>query len=643
VKFTLIATFASLLSGQSVPAPYQFAGLKARPETHSLRKPIADPAIAAIPAADGEAYVFEGFTGKLYRLRYAAFDMTEIPVTTTLEGGRVYSMAVDRDGLLYLPDPRSGRVLRIAPDGQAAVLTSGLDRPHSTAIDPSGNVFIADTSSIRRVDLQGRISHFAGASRAISPRGIATDKRGNLYVTTNGLEQLVVLNPAGERVGIRQIQDPALPGVPAPVAPAQQGLLAAVQPARDGSIYVADTQRHVIWKVGTNGYWSVAIGRAVTATDRFGSYVPGDYYGNGPLTGSEHFNAPVSLSMDASGRLLIADDGNVAVRLYTPGESLVTVAGNNRCCYQEEQIPANEATIEWPRGLAADTKGNVFLADPRSGRVRKIDAAGRISTVLGNGSLEARSGVPATGTGAQPYAVAVDSKGNLYVSEPGLKMVRRVTADGFVESIAGPASGTFPLDLITHPGSEALAVGADDALYYLAECTVNRWFAGKIDVVLANACVTTADGNVQKPVGIAVSPSGEIYLSTGTYQNIRVFRDGSMLRTFDVFPFGNQGFPYSLHFGGDGLLYVTDHFESELFGYYHLAYALTASGQQLEISSTYALPVFDGARLVGSISKAEPFPTTALMGITVDSNGRVIAGQKQPPGLLVFSKPRGAN
>ena len=324
------------------------------------------------------------------------------------------------------------------------------------------------------------------------------------------------------------------------------------------------------------------------------------------------------------------------------------MAGQRRCCYREELIPANEATIEWPRGLASDSKGNIYIADPRAGRVRKIDSFGIISTVLGDGSLDARVGVQGTATGAQPYSVALDSKGNLYVAEPGLHMVRRVTPDGFVESVAGPQSGTFPLTLPDFPGSQVVAVGPDDAIYYLAECNVNRWLAGKTEVFLPNICVNTR-GVFEKPTVLAVGRDGAVYFGTGGYQRIRVLRNGQVQNLGDVFPFGNLAYPYAIHYGKDDLLYVTDYFlDLDLGQYYNLAYALTATVRQVPISYTYLLAEFKEIapgllEVVGISKKAEPFATVPLLGITTDSAGRVIVGHQWPPGLLIYPKVQVGN
>lgn len=682
VLSALVIFLPALCAGQAFPPQYEFAGFKAPLEGHSLHRPLKDVVIAAIPGSSNEAYAYEAGTGTLFRLDYTTFRLSEIKVSLPIAGGGdLFSLAVDKEGAVYVPDFDSNRILRILPNGTATVFAGGgpgttssgdggvatqatLDAPNATAIDPAGNVYIAESLFVRKVDPQGRISRFAGCgggcgtgnaaiNRQIRPRGLAVDRRGNVYLTTEGFDQLMVINPAGIAVSIPQLQDPALPGVISQFASQSTGTLCGLAVAPDGALWITDAVRRVIWKVGTNGLWSVAVGRTVSEIDPVTGRdsIVASYYGNGPLTGQEHFAGPTSIALDSSGRLLISDRRNYALRLFTPNESLITVAGYRRCCYLEEFIPANEATIEYPRGLASDSSGNVYVADPYAGRVRKIDAFGRISTILGNGTFNARVGVQGTETGAQPYSVAVDSTGNVYVAEPGLKMVRRVTPSGLVESISGPASGTFPIQLPLHPGNEAVVVGPDDAAYYLADCSVKRWFAEKTDVVVANACIfTPRTARDEKPVVLAVGHDGVIYVATGEYQRIRAYRNGEFQSPFEVFPFGNLAFPFALHYGKDNLLYVTDAFggPGSFTGTYYLAYALTAGGRQFPISYSYFLLDFVQIapgilEYVGSSKKEDPFPTNQLLGITTDSAGRVIVGHLGPPGLLIYPKVQGAN
>ena len=652
------------LPGQDVPPQYRFAGYKPLEEPHSLAALLESPAIAAIPGTGNEASVLNGASGKLFRLNYTDFRMTEINVTPSMGSlGQVNSMAVDKNGVLYLPDPSRNRVLRILPNGTASLFAgtgndnpsgdgglavrASLRGPRSTALDPSGNVYIAEDFLVRKVDTQGRITTFAGCfgtcpsgplgtNRTIRPAGLAVDRRGNLYLADNdffGRGRVYVLNPAGVMVEIKQSGDPAAVPLPAPYT--SFGGLAGLLVTADGSVLVTDLDRNVVWKIGNNGYTSILIGRVVVErVTVFGGTIEtiaGDYYGNGPLTGYEHFSSPRSISLDGTGRLLIADEGNSAIRLLTPKESLITVAGQRRCCYREEGIPASEATIEFPRGLASDRDGNIYVADPRAGRVRKIDRSGRITTILGNGSLAAKTGVPALETGAQPYGVAVDSRGNIYVAEPGLRMIRRVTLNGFVESVAGPQSGVFPLRLTQTPSDGAVAVGPDDALYYLAGCNVHRW-TGRPEALLSGTCLDSPDGpsrssSVDKPTTLAVGGDGAVYIGASSSTKLRVVRNGRLETLGNVSPSGDRAFPNALHYAKNELLFVTGYSADNNPDEYRFAFALSRTGQRFPISTNYLLP----------------YRTGALISMTTDAADRVIIGQADPPQLLVFPKVLGGN
>jgi len=633
--------------------------------------------VAAIPGGGSEAFVFENGTGTLFRLNYSDLRKAEVRVHPPLANpGGVLCMAADRAGVLYLPDARNHRVWKILPDGTASLFAgtgepvyrpfageatkAGMNSPACTAVDPAGNVYIAETDFVRRVDQRGMISTFAGCSepcsrgtqgtnRSIRPVALTTDHRGNVYVAETG--KLWVLNPAGELVGIRQVQDPGRPGIRAPFS--SFGALSGLAVTRRGEVLAADLQSHVIWRVGTNGFTSVAVGRAVIGSSSPGTEtIRAAYSGNGPLTGFEHFASPHSLALDDSGRLLIADSGNSAVRLFAPEQSLTTVAGERLCCHGEEGTPATRAKFEWPRALTADRDGNIYVADPKMGRVRKIDRAGNITTVLGNGSLEFRSGVPALESGAQPTSVAVDSRGSIYVAEPGMGLVRRVTPNGFVESIAGERGGVFPLDILRWP-TGGVAVGPDDSVYYLGACNVFRWRDGVTEPLLSGKCADT-DGPlvtaaVQDPKLIAAGPDGVIYLG-GLRKRFRAIRNGRLESLPEMFPIGTAGAPGGLWSGPDRLLYVTDYYEQGLPVplYYYIAYALSGLLVRYPIASTYALPII---QQVGSFSTITGFDEmeapfrlpSELQGITTDAEGRVLTGLLWPRVILVFPKVGGGN
>lgn len=650
----LVSLLAALAFGQvDIPKEYRFAGHEPLAPPHSLARPLDGPVVALIPGKPNEAYVFESGTGRFFHLNYSDFRLTGIALRPSLtDDSRTAGFAVDREGNAYLPLGERNHVWRISPDGTARVFagngtrgTTGdgspatdaqLDEPVSTSIDESGNVYILQRSVIRRVDRQGRIGFYARSSA----RQMTIDKRGNLY-TTDGRD-LWVVNRGGVTVRIPRVFDPTMP-LREPSRFAFTGL--AVEPG--GLLVLADAVRRVVWRMMPSGFLAPWVGNSTFGAER----ISDGYLGNGPLTGSEHFGSLGSLAVDEQGRVLIADQGFDALRLFTPGDSLVTVAGRRLCCYGEDGMLATQASFRWPRGLATDQQGNIYVADPAAGYVRKIDTAGRITNILGNGGLAFRSGVPALQTGAQPYSVAVDSKGNVYVSEPQLGLIRVVTPNGIVELIDGPQTGTFPVELVRWPRGGAVAVGPDDSLYYLTPNNIFRWSptTGRKEPLLKGETGPYRDGGLanESPASglmvLTVAQDGTVYFA-GPRQNIRFVRDGRLNPLPLTFPIGTLGLPTTLLSGPDSLLYITDYYDQGLPIpiNYRMAYARDVT-TPFPISSNYTIAITrEIAPGLGEIVRFDreqkPFVTDELNGLIVAPDGRVIVSTISPPWLLVYPK-----
>jgi len=122
-----------------------------------------------------------------------------------------------------------------------------------------------------------------------------------------------------------------------------------------------------------------------------------------------------------------------------PAGIITTVAGTGTCCYAGDGGPAIGAEIGAPYGLAVDASGSVYIADTNNQRIRKVTAAGIISTVAGNGTA-GYSGDGGQATSASipnPGGVAVDPSGNLYITDGGNRRVRKVNAAGTISTAAG--------------------------------------------------------------------------------------------------------------------------------------------------------------------------------------------------------------
>jgi sugar lactone lactonase YvrE len=182
---------------------------------------------------------------------------------------------------------------------------------------------------------------------------------------------------------------------------------------------------------------------------------------------------PETIAVDAEGNLFIGESGNHRIRKVTREGVISTFAGNGAAGFSGDGGPATSAQLSFPRGVAVDSAGNLYIGEGESGnRIRKVDRSGIITTVAGNGTAGSSvDGGPATAAQlSNPRSVAVDTAGNLFIVDTDNHRVRKVDPKGIITTVAGNGSGgssgdggpavsaqlTFPQDAM---------VDADENLY----------------------------------------------------------------------------------------------------------------------------------------------------------------------------------
>lgn len=213
-----------------------------------------------------------------------------------------------------------------------------------------------------------------------------------------------------------------------------------------------------------------------------------------PTTPGPAAQAPLSavqaMVTDAAGNVFIADPDNHVV-LRVDGNGVLSVyAGNAIEGYSGENIPAVQAELDRPTGLAFDGDGNLLIADFYNLRIFRVDRAGILRTVAGGGS-QTGEGVSALAAEIQPWSLAVDSRGVIYFSEPDKNRVRRIDANGVVRTVAGTGEEGFSADGVP-----------------------------AVQAKLAN------------PVGITVDAAGLLYITDDFNHRIRRVRADGVLETF---------------------------------------------------------------------------------------------------------------
>jgi serine/threonine protein kinase, bacterial len=252
------------------------------------------------------------------------------------------------------------------------------------------------------------------------PIGIAADASGNLYVGDQLNEKVRKITPAGVVTTLAGNGTPASADGTGNSATFYYPTGVTVDPS--GNIYVTDLGGNTIRKVTSTGVVTTVAGDG----------------GSGSANGAAAtatFRSPTGVAIDKSGNLYIADAANNMIRMITPGGIVSTLAGSGPQGSADGTGAA--ASFYYPYGIAIDASGNLYVADARNNKIRKITSAGVVSTFAGSGGLGSADG---TGTAASfnyPAGIAIDSAGNLYVADVDNSEIRKITPAGVVTTVAG--------------------------------------------------------------------------------------------------------------------------------------------------------------------------------------------------------------
>lgn len=358
-------------------------------------------------------------------------------------------------------DIKTGTIRTVAGNGESGFNGDGglatvasLNEPKAVTVDGQGDLIIADSENhiIRKVDRTTHvISTVAGYAGTAKPHLEVVQP--STAVEMDSEDPFADAGTMGERAFAQQTD---LSGTVRYVVngagvtkrfggdggAADRALLnfpSAVAVDNEGHLYIADTMNHRVRRVeaGTNIISTVAgIGQP-----RYG--------GDGGPAVAAGLNEPSALAVDGGGSTLyIADQSNNRVRAIDLDTGVIsTVAGTGAAEYNGDGMPASEASLAGPSGLAVGVDGTLYIADTFNGRIRAVDPSTRvIRTVVGDGEMYRYQGAvePPSSRVSRPSAIAVDSEGNLFMTDSDNHLVRRWDRQtGRVDRLAGVGIANF--------------------------------------------------------------------------------------------------------------------------------------------------------------------------------------------------------
>ena len=478
-------------------------------------------------------------------------------------------VAVDNAGNIYVTDFGNSTVRRMTVSGTNWVVSTiaGLAgnqgsadgagtnaqfySPYGVAVDSAANLYVADYQeyTIRKITLvgtnwvvstiaglAGHSGHTDGANsdaRFSSPEYIAVDSNANLYVTDSDIYTIRKITPVGTNWVVTTFAGLAgnFGAADGTGTNAQFHFPDGIALDRAGNLYVSDSGNETVRKVTSAG---------VVTTLAGSSHSPGNY-GSADGTGTNaRFWSPRGLAVDLTDKIYVSDFGNNEIRKVTTAGVVSTVAGLVPGASQgsADGIGAG-AQFSYPFGAAVDSSGTIYIADFYNDTIRQITSAGVVSTMAGlAGNQGTNDGAGSNARFYDPYAVAVDGAGNVYVADYESATIRLVTSAGSVSTIAGLGGNTGTNDGVggnaRFYGPEGIAVDGFNNVYVADtyNSTIRKirpegggWIVSTIAGLAGSSGANDGANNgarFSQPAGIAVDLAGNLFVADSGNDTIRM-------------------------------------------------------------------------------------------------------------------------
>ena len=472
--------------------------------------------------------------------------------------------------------------LGFSGDGGAA--TNAGIAASGVAVDASGNLFVADNSNnrVRKVDVSGVIITVAGNGQSAYsgdggaatnaglnfPSAVALDASGNLFIADQNNNRVRKVDTNGVITTVAGNGSSNYSGDGGAATKAGLNLPSGVAVDSSGTLFISDQSNHRVRKVNAHGVISTVAGNGSPT-----------YSGDGGAAQNASLNYPCSLTLDSSGNLFIADEYNSRIRRVDTSGVITTVAGggftngNGFGTYGGDGGLATKAGLAFPRGVTVNLLGELFIADYYDNRIRKVDAAGIITTVAGGGSSGDGSSAVNANLG-WPAGVALDAFGHLFIAESAYNRVREVAFGGLptltLDSVSASVVGDYQV-IVTSP-------------------------YGSVTSAIARLTVLFPPSIVSQPTNLAVAVGGTALLGVAAMGTPPLsyawdFNSTNLVQagTNSTLSFANAGLPE----GGNYLVVITN-----LYGSVTSAVATVSVGY----SPSFFLPPTNQTVLLGGVA-----------------------------------------
>ena len=456
--------------------------------------------------------------------------------------------------------------------------------PGAVAIDAAGNIYVADTDNhaIRLITSAGVVSTLAGLSGSLGsadgtgrlarfnrPSGLVVLPSGELLVADSGNHVLRLVTSSGV------VTTFAGSAGNAGAADGSRLLSTFRSPhglavAGDGTIYVADTENHTVRRISSAGTVSTLAGLAGTAGVLDG------------LASAARFRTPRGIAVATDGNIYVVDQGNYLLRRVTSAGQVATLAGTVGPSLAVDG-PGNVARFQDPWEIVATPDGALLVSDVPNATVRRVSLSGTVTTFAGTAGRSGR----AEGTGAaasfnNPYGIAIDGQRNIIVTDTFNHTIRRISPTGVVSTVAGTANvggyadGPASSARFYYPFGVAVNSNGDIFVSEAGNHLIRVISAGGTVGTLAGTAnaVGWSDGlgaNARffSPSGIALDGAGNVYVADAGNHAIRRVTQAGLVSTVAGLA-GRPGFvdgtgadarfqnPYGLAFDSAGNIIVAD-------------------------------------------------------------------------------------